>query len=349
MTSKTFGSPSDILQVRPLMDNQRVLFNAAKAEALERGFDLMQDRTRRYVRRWREALAHVGERASVLDIGAGWMPPEVFDLLIGQHRLDYHAFDLDPTTVRELAELMAPVGLHRENFRSGEVSSLPFEKDFELVFSSHCLEHSVDIVSTLLEIRRVLRDGGHLFMSVPLGFDDSGEHLLFLGPDEWIALLAYTGFDVRSHSVGRVYIETSDLTILATRAPDGSIDETAARRLAEHFSKAGRTFLTHWDDGFVFPEGTVRNPEVSILSGAGTRACIDFPTPPRALILVRHPWSGSVRISDGERQIALDAYYHEHYLHGVDLTGFKRTVTVEVVGAGPLSKGCECAIAGALI
>jgi len=349
MASKTFANPSDLLQVQPLMDHQRALFNAAKAEALEQGIDLMEDRTRRYLHRWREALAHTGDGSCVLDIGAGWMPPEVFELLIGQHRLDYHAFDLDPTTVREIADLMAPAGLSADQFRSGEASSLPFDKDFELIFSSHCLEHSVDIVATLLEIRRVLREGGHLFMSVPLGFDDSGEHLLFLGPEEWIALLEHLGFDVRAHTIGRVYLETGDLTILASHAKSTPADEAAARRLAELFSKAGRTYLTHDDDAFRFPPGIVRNPGESILSGAGAAATIDFPAPPRALILVRHPWSGFVRISDGTREVLLDAYHHVHHRHGVDLTGFGTSVRVEVAGASTLSKGCECVIAGALL
>jgi ubiquinone/menaquinone biosynthesis C-methylase UbiE len=349
MTTKVFANPSAVPHVQTLMDDQKAEFNASKAAALERGIDVMADRITRYRARWKEALAYAEDGASVLDIGAGWMPPAIFDLLINDHRLNYHALDIDVATIREMATTMASVGLPESNFKSGEVSVIPFHQKFDLVFSSHCLEHSVDIVATLLEIRRVLREGGHLFMSVPLGFDDSNEHLMFLGPSEWISLLTEVGFTVCAHTTGTVYVEQSDLTVLAKHEESTPPNEIAARALAERYSKANRTFLTHTHEAFAFGNEAVRNLGQSIVCGVGTTVSIAFPVPPRALIIERHPWSGFLHISDGSRHVVLDAYHHIHYRHGVDLGGFGQVVTVEIIGANPLSKGCECVIAGALI
>ena len=48
---------------------------------------------------------------------------------------------------------------------------LPFEDEsFELVFSSHCLEHSYDINMVAKEITRILVIGGWLFSAFPINF-----------------------------------------------------------------------------------------------------------------------------------------------------------------------------------
>lgn len=44
----------------------------------------------------------------------------------------------------------------------------PFgDNTFDLVFLNHCLEHVVDVISTLDEIHRILKPGGHVVIQVP--------------------------------------------------------------------------------------------------------------------------------------------------------------------------------------
>jgi hypothetical protein len=74
-SSKAFTNPSGIAEVQLLMAKQREQFQKQIDEAGRRGVNLIQERTDRYMRRWKEALAHVADGADVLDIGAGWLPP----------------------------------------------------------------------------------------------------------------------------------------------------------------------------------------------------------------------------------------------------------------------------------
>jgi len=49
-----------------------------------------------------------------------------------------------------------------------EKGKLPFENDsFDIVFTSHCLEHIDNIIPLIYEIHRVLKKGGHFLVAVP--------------------------------------------------------------------------------------------------------------------------------------------------------------------------------------
>jgi ubiquinone/menaquinone biosynthesis C-methylase UbiE len=349
MIAKAFSKPVGIEEVQRLMTLQRNAFDVTKVAASKQGVDLMAERTKRYLTRWKEALVYAPEKACVLDIGPGWMVPQLYDLLIDKLNLNYHALDIDLRDIEDLADRVAAAGLPRSNFANGEISNLPFPKKFDLVFSSHCLEHAVDIVETLKEIRRVLKDGAHLFMSVPLGFDMSDEHLLFHSPSEWICMLTAVGFEVITSTVGNVYAETSDLTILARHNESHICDFEAACAVAHRFSKAGKTFMSHQNEVFSYSDSTLRGEEFSILNGIGTKCEITLPNAVHSLIVVRHSWSGCIKISDGNNKFSMDCYHHLHHLQGIDLSGFGKSLTIEVIGKNPISSGAQCAISGALI
>jgi ubiquinone/menaquinone biosynthesis C-methylase UbiE len=349
MTKKVFANPKDIADVQHLMALQRQQFDKIVTENATLGIDVISDRIIRYKRRWREALAYVDDGASILDIGSGWINSELFELIVNTRHMNYFALDADPNVIDGIAKKLADAGLSKSNSVVGEASSLPFEKQFDMVFSSHCLEHSIDIVDALLEIRRVLNSNGYLFISIPLGFDFSDEHTLFLGPDEWMSLLENMGFDVVSNIIGTVYSTSADLTILASKNDRLKIDERAARTISNLFTKAGRTYLNHDDHIFSYNGNQSNQLKETILSGVGSNCIIQSDQPISALVFVRHKWSGCVLISDGQRQIAFDAYSRFQHYCGVSLEGFSRKINVSIVGANTLAHGTECVIAGALL
>lgn len=349
MSARSFANPADIADVRRLMDLQKAEFHTKMRDAEDAGVDLVAERSARYLVRWKEALVHVRQGASVLDIGGGWMPPSVV-AQVHDMKLNYHAYDVDPLSVFDTARKMAPAGLPPQNFQCGETSTLPFSSGFDMVFSSHCLEHAIDIIQTLSEIRRVLNDDGYLFMSVPLGFDLSDEHVLFFGDAEWKRVLQAMGYEVVNSTIGTVYVECGDLTILARKKPDAIVDEATARRITGRFRKAGHAFLNHLHSAFRYPEQNVTFDENElILHGIGTRCEVELSSAPGALIIMRHPWSGYVRVFDDKYSVAFDAYHGVQHMVGLDLSGFKNRFTIEVVGKNILADRYQCVIVGLLL
>jgi SAM-dependent methyltransferase len=89
--------------------------------------------------------------------------------------------------------------------------SLPLEHaSVDLVWCSEVLEHVADTAYLLLEVRRVLRPGGRLLVTVPRSgrltalirfqahFDPLGQHLRFYTRRSLAATLEHSGFeDVR--------------------------------------------------------------------------------------------------------------------------------------------------------
>src|SRR5579871_3750294 len=130
-----------------------------------------------YHGRWREALAHVKPGSRLLDIGSGWQEQEIFDDITKVFRIDYHCSDIDAVVMSAMADKFSAAGLPPTNARHLANTEFPYpDQYFDFIFSSHCLEHSTDIVQTLLGCRRILNDAGQIFLSVPIGFDDSVEH-----------------------------------------------------------------------------------------------------------------------------------------------------------------------------
>lgn len=350
METKTFAAPTDHEAVRQLMEEQKALFDQHKAEAAKHGVDLMHERIVRYLATWREVMAYVPPRPKILDVGPGWVPPQLFDLILKELKVDYHAMDIEPAYLTDLAQRCEAqgLGIPADHFRQGEGSVFPFDDKFDLVFSSHCLEHSVDIVATLKEVRRVLKDGCCLFMCVPLGVDLSDEHLLFHGPIEWSAMLGAMGLEVIKLTYGEIYAG-NELVVIARNRAAAPVDEARARAIAQRFSKVGKTFIRHDNPAFVFPAGTMRQPDCAIMDGVGTVCRMALPSDPAALVVLQHDWSGSLLVTDGRKRLAVDTFHVRPHLAGIDLTGFGREIAVEVVGRNSLSHADRAIIAGVLV
>jgi ubiquinone/menaquinone biosynthesis C-methylase UbiE len=140
--------------------------------------------------------ARPGER--VLDLGCG----------AGRFVAALREAGADPVGV-ELAE--AALERARANAPGADLrlvaddGSLPLEHaSVDLVWCSEVLEHVADTAHLLLEVRRVLRPGGRLLVTVPrtrrllTRFDPLGQHLRFYTRRSLAATLEHTGFeDVR--------------------------------------------------------------------------------------------------------------------------------------------------------
>ncbi len=186
-----------------------------------RGVDVesyVVSRQKSYIKRWKEALVHVGTQKKILDIGGGFSYDDLLELLT-EHKIDYHYIDIDRVATDATAKLAEKFGYRRDRFITGFNSSIPFpDLCFDAIFSSHSLEHSDDIYKTFQEIRRVLKPDGIFVFAVPIGWDPSiREHPYFFSADEWICLTKSFGFDVLNVHVGKTYPEQGyDLMLVST-------------------------------------------------------------------------------------------------------------------------------------
>jgi SAM-dependent methyltransferase len=104
---------------------------------------------------WRDVTRHFPPDARLLDVGCGgaWL---------GDHFNDYTGIDVSP----EAVEAARSHG-HQALLVDGD-EPLPFDEgNFDGVVLKDVLEHVVDPVSLVREVRRVLRPGGRVFASSP--------------------------------------------------------------------------------------------------------------------------------------------------------------------------------------
>lgn len=82
-----------------------------------------------------------------------------------------------------------------------EMTELEYsDKTFDLVFVCHSLEHCEDPIKALREFRRVLKEGGHLFISLPCHcqhhiLNSDNDHIFCLTDLQLGRLLIYSGFN----------------------------------------------------------------------------------------------------------------------------------------------------------
>ena len=173
--------------------------------------------------------ARAGER--VLDLGCG----------AGRFVRALGEAGADPVGV-ELAE--APLERARRNAPGADLrlvapdGSLPLEhRSVDLVWCSEVLEHVADGAGLLHEVRRVLRPGGRLLVTVPFHgrvkaaaialarfdahFDPQGQHLRFFTHSSLQRTLRATGFeDIRIEPAGGLPLLRESLVARARKVPD---------------------------------------------------------------------------------------------------------------------------------
>jgi SAM-dependent methyltransferase len=190
-------------------------------ENIRRGGGSVEEVTRlrqaAYLHRWREIAPYARVGSRVLDLGAGFIYDDLLEFLVSQG-LDYTAIDIDRRVVESNRANGARFGLGPERFLHGPNTQLKVpDACADLIFASHCIEHSEDLPRTFAELRRASRPGGHIFFAVPTSVDTSSEHIYFFSHSDWIAFTEEHGFEVVNQHIGSTYPETGHDVLIVAR------------------------------------------------------------------------------------------------------------------------------------
>ncbi len=108
-------------------------------------------------------LATVPEAADILEIGPFTKPAfgganvKFFDVLNREQLLERAKNVGYPTTSCPDIDFISP---------QGDLSIVPTSL-FDIVFSSHCIEHQPDLIEHLLQVERILKPGGQYYLIIP--------------------------------------------------------------------------------------------------------------------------------------------------------------------------------------
>jgi 2-polyprenyl-3-methyl-5-hydroxy-6-metoxy-1,4-benzoquinol methylase len=131
--------------------------------------------------------------------------------------------------------------------------------DYDLVISSHCLEHVPDIATEIAAMRQVCRPGGILFLEVPNGsghpdlpFDDNRAHLHFFSMASLVRVAEAGGFTIQTLVSGARYDSRyPDSLRLIARAKSAT---PAVPCLADHPSLQQEPVVVIWGAGRMVDE-----------------------------------------------------------------------------------------------
>jgi SAM-dependent methyltransferase len=249
--------------------------------------------------------------------------------------------------------LASTLGLDNATFKHGYNDSLPFgDAEFDAIFSSHCLEHSFDLIKTFREVNRVLDTRGNLLMGVPFGWEPETEHPYFFGPDEWVSLVVDAGFRIRAAQISCEYIEQGyDYLISAqkTSAPRGF------RLDPKDYTKEEFDFISPFDDRLKYVGESVRKEDHVIMSG--DRWTIEFEAPAGVRevlpIVIRHDWSGVIDVSWDGQTVSEDCYSWFSYVHPIRIKAASDSpsslVKIASRGKNPSSLSTEGVLYGVMV
>lgn len=307
-----------------------------------------QVRRNAYLRRWKEGLRLVEDGSRVLDIGGGNLFPQLFELL-RRRNLDYWYIDVDETAVRSSADIGSEFGFDHSHFSKGFNDVLEHaDETFDVVFSSHCIEHSFALDTTFDEINRVLKPGGILLMAVPFGWELNPEHPYFLDAAQWDALITDAGFDIRLATVGKDYPEQGfDYFVVAEK-----VSSRIENRIdIDVFRKTSYSFVEVKNSSIITLNGDWKDRGDHFISGPGANFEIKCQNAVDVLpILLRHDWSGVLTLDSGHETMTEDLYSRLNYPQPVI---FRANDSSEVIGRATgrnlLSRGAELVLFGAMI
>jgi SAM-dependent methyltransferase len=269
----------------------------------------IQTRQAAYLNRWREAGRFVISGSVVLDIGGGNPFPALVEYF-AEKTFDYHYVDIDPAAVESSRSVAKVAGLNPDKFSVAFNDDLAAFADckFDAVFSSHCIEHSIDVQRTLLELNRVLKNDGVLVIAVPIGWESNPEHPYFLGYEHWIALIQDSGFRIRVAQIGSEYPESGHDLFIAAR----KVAAAGTRRIdTSKFLKQSYEFVPHDSPRIVY-EGSNSVPafvDARKMQGHDWMIKIDVPASSEILpIFTLHDWSGIIEMTLGCDKVICDLY-----------------------------------------
>jgi SAM-dependent methyltransferase len=314
----------------------------------------IDSRHRAYLQRWKEGGRFIDSGARVLDVGGGNLNVTLLQYL-QEKEIDYYYIDVDPAAVDSSRQLAASMGFRQNQFSVGFNDKLDFpDSAFDVVFSSHCVEHSFNLDSTFYELNRVIKQGGNLLMAVPFGWEENPEHPYFLGPDHWIALVEDAGFRIRVAQIGREYPEYGyDFFIAAKK-----ISEPISRRRIAPFDyrKDSFRFISHDNAQIIYKGDASPAAHVSATHLRGESWAISITLPDAieiAPIFTHHNWSGLIKIRETGHEVVHDLF---SWFSMVQPVPFKSAgagshsgeFLIEVAGRNPLSCASEGVLHGVM-
>jgi SAM-dependent methyltransferase len=300
--------------------------------------DYVSKRKSAYLTRWREAGRYIGKTGRVLDVGGGNLYPELLAYFRAME-WDYWYADIGETETRHAAELASGFGFDTAKFSRRLNHELDYaEASFDAVFSSHCIEHSMDLPLTLRQLNRILKPSGQLVVSIPFGWDMQPNHPYFLMENEWLTLIEDAGFRIRAYQIGDEYPETGqDLMIAAEKA--GPIAD-CFRLDIQRYLKTNYRFRSFRDDSVsrrgewldrddhVVPQGPHWGIEIALERGA-TEALAVF---------IRHSWSGVVSVRSGPDAVYADLFRPQAATQALRLTLSAPAEAGQIVAIRPVGK-----------
>lgn len=305
-----------------------------------------------YLDRWREAARYIGRGGRVLDIGGGNLFADQFAFYRSMN-WDYWYADIGAHEVDASRALGVSQGCDPAHFSQRFNHELTYEPNaFDGVFSSHCIEHSMDLALTLAQVNSLLKPGGNFVMSVPFGFDAQPNHPYFLTETEWMVLLEDSGFAIRAWQVGSEYPENGQDLMIAARkigAP-GPLRLDLARHHKTNFK-----FDDIHSSAFQISGTRMDKENHIILDGADWRLDIAVPEGVRevAPVFIRHHWSGVVAVRSAGVVVMEDLFRPQAFTSPVRLVLASpaapgQRVEVSPVGRHPASQGSQGVYVGCL-
>jgi SAM-dependent methyltransferase len=306
-----------------------------------------------YLDRWKEAARFIPEGSEVLDIGGGYHAKTVLEF-IKSRKYSYNYIDVDPSSVAASAGVAASLGMDSSRFRQGLNDDLPFsDGGLDAVFSSHCIEHSFDLMKTFSEMHRILRETGNLLMAVPFGWETNLEHPYFFGPTEWVSLVQDAGFKIRIAQIGCEYPEAGyDYFICGQKRPE---IPRQSRINPDDYKKSNFEFLPADARAISYRGLITRKADHIICRGSDWQIDIAVPDSATEVLPVfqRHDWSGVVQGKWGSQLVTEDLYSWFPYIQPVRIkapaaSARESIVSLVPIGKNPVSSDSEGVLWGVL-
>lgn len=148
---------------------------------------------------------HVPQGARLLEIGcAAGLLARALRPIVATER--YEGLELSPARAEATRHLDK---VYDTSLPALQAQGIIPEQSYDMVISSHCLEHIADINTEIAGIRTVLAQDGLLFIEVPnrsgnpgLPYDDNRAHLHFFSVSSLVRLLGRHGLDVKTLETG---------------------------------------------------------------------------------------------------------------------------------------------------
>ena len=160
-------------------------------------------------------------KISVLEIGPGRGDLAVH-LCKGLDISEYYILDIDQSVVEFVENRLESTGRLTRVMSSiiqAETLSLGGVGEFDMVVSSHVVEHTSDVRRHVLMLKKVLRKGGLLYIASP-NIDSLGHKRL--GPD-WRAYRDATHISLHSKKVMETILLDNDFRILVSGSSSSSV------------------------------------------------------------------------------------------------------------------------------